>query len=288
MLRRVRPAVRPGGRVGRGDIGGCAIDARGAALPDGGAEAGAASDAVLLGAVGGPKWDDPRRHGAARAGAARRCASGLGRVRQPAPGDALPRAARDRAAQRRTSCAASISWSSASSPGASTSASPASSAAGRAGREAVDTWSTTEGEIARLMRVAFELARQAAPQGHVGRQGERPVDVAPVARGRRTRSQREYPDVTYEDVLVDAMAMHLLRRPRDFDVIATENLFGDILTDEASMLAGSMGFCPRRRWERRATPRPTARPVRADPRQRARHRRPGQGESARRRSCRWR
>jgi 3-isopropylmalate dehydrogenase len=55
---------------------------------------------------------------------------------------------------------------------------------------------------------------------------------------------RGYPDVLYEDVLVDAMAMHLLRRPRDFDVIATENLFGDILTDEASMLAGSMGMLP--------------------------------------------
>jgi 3-isopropylmalate dehydrogenase len=56
--------------------------------------------------------------------------------------------------------------------------------------------------------------------------------------------RREYPDVEYEDVLVDAMAMHLIRRPRDFDVIATENLFGDILTDEASMLAGSMGMLP--------------------------------------------
>ena len=56
--------------------------------------------------------------------------------------------------------------------------------------------------------------------------------------------RRDYPDVAYEDVLVDAMAMHLIRRPRDFDVIATENLFGDILTDEASMLAGSMGMLP--------------------------------------------
>jgi 3-isopropylmalate dehydrogenase len=55
---------------------------------------------------------------------------------------------------------------------------------------------------------------------------------------------REHPDVAFEDVLVDAMAMHLLRRPRDFDVIATENLFGDILTDEASMLTGSMGLLP--------------------------------------------
>ena len=55
---------------------------------------------------------------------------------------------------------------------------------------------------------------------------------------------REYPDITLEHVLVDAMAMHLLSRAADFDVIVTENMFGDILTDEASMLAGSMGMLP--------------------------------------------
>ncbi len=55
---------------------------------------------------------------------------------------------------------------------------------------------------------------------------------------------REFPDVSFEHMLVDSAAMHLLRRPRDFDVIVTENMFGDILTDEASMLAGSMGLLP--------------------------------------------
>src|SRR5690606_35693108 len=54
----------------------------------------------------------------------------------------------------------------------------------------------------------------------------------------------EFPDVTLEHLLVDAAAMHLLSRPADFDVIVTENMFGDILTDEASMLAGSMGLLP--------------------------------------------
>jgi 3-isopropylmalate dehydrogenase len=54
----------------------------------------------------------------------------------------------------------------------------------------------------------------------------------------------EYPDVAIEHMLVDSAAMHLLQRPRDFDVIVTENMFGDILTDEASMLAGSMGLLP--------------------------------------------
>jgi 3-isopropylmalate dehydrogenase len=56
--------------------------------------------------------------------------------------------------------------------------------------------------------------------------------------------REEFSDVTLEHVLVDACAMHLLRRPADFDVIVTENMFGDILTDEASMLAGSMGMLP--------------------------------------------
>jgi 3-isopropylmalate dehydrogenase len=55
---------------------------------------------------------------------------------------------------------------------------------------------------------------------------------------------RDYPDVTYEDVLVDACAMYLIRRPTDYDVIATENMFGDILSDEASMLTGSLGMLP--------------------------------------------
>ena len=71
-------------------------------------------------------------------------------------------------------------------------------------------------------------------------------------------------------MLVDAAAMHLIRRPRDFDVLVTENMFGDILTDEASMLAGSLGCCLRRRLGDGQ-----ARAVRTDPRLRARHRRQG-------------
>jgi 3-isopropylmalate dehydrogenase len=110
-------------------------------------------------------------------------------------------------------------------------------------RSAVDTMAYTEEEIARLMRVAFELAR-------TRRKKVTSVDKANVLASSRLwrvvahEVAQDYPDVELEDMLVDACAMHLIRRPGDFDVIATENLFGDILSDEASMLAGSMGMLP--------------------------------------------
>ena len=85
----------------------------------------------------------------------------------------------------------------------------------------------------------------------------------------------EFPDVSFEHMLVDAAAMHLLRRPRDFDVIVTENMFGDILTDEASMLAGSMGLLPSASLGDAGA----RRTVRTDPRLRTGHRRPRHRQS---------
>jgi 3-isopropylmalate dehydrogenase len=99
-------------------------------------------------------------------------------------------------------------------------------------------------EIERVVRRACQLARQR--RGHVVS-----VDKANVLETSRlwrevaTRIARdEFPDITLEHQLVDSMAMHLIARPREFDVIVTENMFGDILTDEASMLAGSLGLLP--------------------------------------------
>ena len=110
-------------------------------------------------------------------------------------------------------------------------------------RSGVDTMFYTEGEVSRLMRLAFELAR--------GRRKKvTSVDKANVlASSRLWRTvahevAAEYPDVEIEDILVDSCSMFLIRRPADFDVIATENMFGDILSDEATMLAGSMGMLP--------------------------------------------
>lgn len=114
---------------------------------------------------------------------------------------------------------------------------------GNEGREAVDTCAYSEQEIARVLRYGFELARDR-------RKKLTSVDKANVLATSRlwreiaTELSKEYPEVKCEHQLVDSMAMHLIRRPRDFDVVVAENMFGDILTDEASVLAGSMGMLP--------------------------------------------
>ena len=111
------------------------------------------------------------------------------------------------------------------------------------GYAAIDTLIYTEAEIERITRTAFELAR--------GRRKKlTSVDKANVLSSSRLwrrvvdRVAADFPDVACDHLLVDACAMHLIRHPATFDVIVTENLFGDILTDEASMLAGSMGMLP--------------------------------------------
>lgn len=222
-------------------VGGAAIDAFHTALPDGALHLAQSSDAVLLGAVGGPKWDIPRatvRPEQALLGLRK----GLGLFANLRPVRVVPElldvaplkpeVLRDVDLVVVRELTGGIYF-----------GKPSEQRTGADGREAVDTLIYHEAEIARLMRSAFELARQR-------RKKVTSVDKANIlATSRLWREvahevKAEYPDIAYEDVLVDAMAMHLLRRPRDFDVIATENMFGDILTDEASMLAGSMGLLP--------------------------------------------
>ncbi len=224
-----------------GVIGGAAIDATGNPLPAAELERAKASDAVLLGAVGGPKWDDPKatvRPEQALLGLRK----GLGLYANLRPVWTVP----------------SLIGSSTLRPevldgvdlvvvreltGGIYFGKPSERRGTAPNREAVDTLTYTEEEIARVMHAGFALARQR-------RRKLTSVDKANVMSSSRlwreiaNEVRRDYPDVAYEDVLVDAMAMHLIRRPRDFDVIVTENLFGDILTDEASMLAGSMGMLP--------------------------------------------
>jgi 3-isopropylmalate dehydrogenase len=111
------------------------------------------------------------------------------------------------------------------------------------GRKATDSMTYSEQEIERIVRVGFELARSRHKR-------LTSVDKANVLEASRLWRQvamelaQNYPDVELDHMLVDACAMRLIQNPAYFDVIVTENMFGDILTDEASMLAGSMGMLP--------------------------------------------
>ena len=147
------------------------------------------------------------------------------------------------------------------------------------GRAAIDTLWYTEAEIRRIVTLAFELAR-------TRRRKVTQVDKANVlATSRLWRRvtdevHADFPDVELEHRLVDSAAMSLAKSPAAFDVLVTENLFGDILSDEAAVIAGSLGLLPSASHrDARDGARPP-RPVRADPRVRARHRGQGPREPA--------
>lgn len=222
-------------------MGGCAIDAFGTALRDEDVERARAADAVLLGAVGGPKWDDPS--------AAVRPEQGLLKMR---------RALGLYANLRPVAIQPALAHTSPIKPeiirgtdilvvreltGGIYFGRPSRQWRERRGRVAVDTLVYREYEIARVVRLAFEQARSR-------RRRVTSVDKANVLTSSRlwrsvvTEIAREYPDVTLEHMLVDAMTMKLIQQPSAYDVIVTENMFGDILTDEASVLGGSIGLLP--------------------------------------------
>ncbi|MEE2886671.1 MAG: 3-isopropylmalate dehydrogenase, partial [Planctomycetota bacterium] len=114
----------------------------------------------------------------------------------------------------------------------------------RDANSATDVCRYTVLEIERVLRMACDLARSRRKKITMVDKAN-VLETSRLWRDTATRiAGEEYPDLDYEHVLVDAMAMHLLNRAADFDVIVTENMFGDILTDEASMLAGSMGLLP--------------------------------------------
>jgi 3-isopropylmalate dehydrogenase len=217
-------------------IGGIAIDRTGNPLPDETLAACRESDAVLLGAVGGPKWSDPSAKGLLG------LRGGLGLYANLRPVKVYPALAG--ASTLKPEVVAGVDMLILRElTGGLYFGKPQGQSGSAPEREAVDTLRYTEAEISRLMRMAFELAR--ARRGKVTSVDK--ANVLASSRLWRTVAHEvaaEYPDVQIEDVLVDACAMYLIRRPADYDVIATENMFGDILSDEAAMLAGSMGMLP--------------------------------------------
>ena len=146
---------------------------------------------------------------------------------------------------------------------------------GAAGQRAYDTLEYREYEVERIARQAFEAARKR-------RDKVTSVDKANVLETSRMWREivhrvhdEEYADVELEDLLVDNTAMQLINRPADFDVVVTENMFGDILSDEAAQITGSLGMLAS------ASLGDGVRALRAEPRQRARHRGAGHREPAR-------
>lgn len=221
------------------DIGGCSIDKYGVPITDEGMAKCKDSDSVLLGAVGGPKWDDcPASIRPEKALLAVR--KELGLFANLRPTKLFPQLAGSsplknvgggidllivRELTGGVYFGEKKSWTE--------------------GGESVasDLMIYSEHEIERIGRVAFETAmkrnRRLAS-----------VDKANVLETSRLwrrvmhKLAEEYPDVEYSDILVDNTAMQLIKNPAQFDVIVTENMFGDILSDEASMLTGSIGMMP--------------------------------------------
>jgi 3-isopropylmalate dehydrogenase len=239
----VRVLERIGERCGHsfrfesGLLGGAAIDATGEPLPESTLALCRRADAVLLGAVGGPRWSDPNAKVRPEQGLLQlRKSLGLfANLRPVAPHPAFLDASPIKAELLRDvdimvvrELTGGIYFGDKQ----------------RSATEAFDVCRYSVVEIERVVRVAALLAR--------GRRRKlSSVDKANVletSRLWRSVVERilpsEFPEVSYEHMLVDSAAMHLLKRPGDFDVIVTENMFGDILTDEASMLAGSMGLLP--------------------------------------------
>ena len=216
-------------------IGGAAIDVTGQALPDATLAACGAADAVLLGAVGGPEWESSVERPEQGLLAIR---SQLGLFANLRPVRVLPELVDVSPLRPQAVTGVDLLFVRELTGGLYFGES------GSSGGEAYQVMKYSVEEVARIVRVAGLQAR-------ARRKKLTSVDKANVlepSRLWRREAARimsdEFPDVDYEEILVDAMAMYLLSRPADFDVIVTSNLFGDILTDEASMLTGSLGMIP--------------------------------------------
>ncbi|MCD8835118.1 3-isopropylmalate dehydrogenase [Staphylococcus arlettae] len=217
------------------DFGGIAIDNHGTPLPDNTLSACQQSDAVLLGAVGGPKWTDP----------ANRPEQGLLGIRKAL---GLFANIRPTTVTSETSHLSPLKESKV----AGTDFVIVRELTGGIyfgepkhwdNNQAVDSLTYTKAEIERIARVGFELA-QKRNKKLTSVDKENVLSSSKLWRQVVNKVAADYPDVEVNHLLVDACAMHLIVNPSQFDVIVTENLFGDILSDEASVIPGSLGLSP--------------------------------------------
>ena len=222
-------------------IGGSAIDACGMPLPEETVQGCLNSDSVLLGAVGGPKWDTlPGHLRPEKALLGIRAAMGLFTNLRPAK---LYPALKDDCPLRADIVANGFDIMIVRELTGGIYFGERGYRDGKYGEEAYDTESYSRMEIERIVRVAFETARKR-------RKKLTSIDKANVLETSRLWRKivheiaSEYPDVEVSDMLVDNAAMQLVKNPSQFDVIVTSNMFGDILSDEASQITGSIGMLP--------------------------------------------
>lgn len=222
-------------------MGGCAIDATGVPLPQETIDTCLASDSVLLGAVGGPKWDGLAGNlrpeagllgirGALKLFANIRPAKLFAPLASACPlKEEITKNGLDLVIVRELIGGAYFG--------------KRSTVVENGVKTATDSMAYSDYEVERIARVAFDMAKKRRGKVHS-------VDKANVLDSSRLwrevthKVREEYPEVEYADILVDNCAMQLVRNPAQFDVLVTENLFGDILSDEASMITGSLGMIP--------------------------------------------
>lgn len=222
-------------------IGGIALDTYGLPLPEETIHACHNADAILLGAVGGPKWDDPNAKLRPEQGllSLRKALELFGNLRPVKVNPDLIEASPLKPERLKGVDLLVVRELT----GGLYFGQPKRRYFENGEEKAVDSMTYSAGEIERVARLAFDLAGKR-------RRKVTSVDKANVLECSRlwrqtvNRVAKDYPEITLEHILVDAAAMYLVTRPELFDVILTENMFGDILTDESSILAGSMGILP--------------------------------------------
>ncbi|MDR5659574.1 3-isopropylmalate dehydrogenase [Serpentinicella sp. ANB-PHB4] len=222
--------------------GGCAIDAKGEPLPKETVEVCQKSDSVLLGAVGGPKWDNlPGDARPEQALLGLRSVLGLFANLRPA---LLHNALKDACPLKPEIVGDGIDIMVVRElTGGIYFGDRGRRAEGKMGEEAYDTEAYSVGEIKRIAKAAFDIAMKRNKK-------VTSIDKANILESSRlwrsvvTEMAKDYPEVSLEHMYVDNAAMQLVRDPKQFDVIVTTNMFGDILSDEASMITGSIGMLP--------------------------------------------
>jgi 3-isopropylmalate dehydrogenase len=242
-VRRVIGALGVELEISEAVFGGASIDAHGAPITDEAVAQAKASDAVLMGAVGGPKWAGVSRDIRPEAGLLRlRKDMGVFANLRPALcfealADASP-LKRDIVAGLDIMIVRELTG------GVYFGEPRGVETLANGERRGVDTQVYSSSEIIRVARVAFELARQRSGVVHSAEKSN-VMETGQLWREEVTKLHAaEYSDVKLEHILADNCAMQLVKAPKQFDVIVTDNLFGDLLSDEAAMLTGSIGLLP--------------------------------------------